>query len=99
MIITVPTTTWSVLVICTTSEVGLPKAHYRLKGAMVIGGITAKWHMELTMQDTVCTGILPNGGGIHAYLGSNVFNVDNQKMAGIKRQSLSISLSIEAVDT
>ena len=59
MIITVPTTIWSILVICTTSEEGLPTAHYRLKGAVVIGGITAKWHMELTMQDTVCTGIPP----------------------------------------
>lgn len=67
----------------TTSEDGLPEATYKLRGPVTIGQYSAKWHMEMQLKDDVATGFFPGGGGFQCYLGQNVFNVNNQKLAGL----------------
>lgn len=67
----------------TTSEDGLPNATYKLRGPVTVGHYSAKWNMEMHLKDEVATGFFPGGGGFQCYLGQNVFNVNNQKLAGL----------------
>lgn len=76
-------TTADLVHVRTTSEEGLHDACYKLKGPVSFGSITAKWVMELQLKDGICTAFLPGGGGFQVYLGQNVFNVDNLKLAGL----------------